>query len=161
MQGKSGDAIQVQHKTSSTKRGKKYTALTFTQYRKPEAVILGNWCTRNHAVVVREHPGYIPGFPIIWVWIFMACHESCPSAARSKVKARQTRISIKAKQTRISSLLAWQGPHVGYVCSTPQIFIMTDLRRTDTTEFRRRLYVPRTKRASPLCRCSRYSLPRK
>ena len=84
------------------------------------------------------------------------CHESCPSAARSRVKARQTRTSIKAKQTRISSLLASQGPHVGYVCSTPQIFIMTDLRRSDTTEIRRRLYIPRRKRASPLCRCSRY-----
>ena len=86
------------------------------------------------------------------------CHESCPSAVRSKVRARQTRVSIKAKQTRISSLLASQGPHVGYVCNTPQIIMMTDLRRTDTTEFRRRLYVPRRKRASPLCRCSRYEV---
>ena len=66
-------------------------------------------------------------------------HESCPSAARFRVKARQTRISIKARQTSISRLLASQGPHVGYVCSTPQIFMMTDLRRTDTTEFRGRL----------------------
>ena len=40
-------------------------------------------------------------------------------------------------------LLASQGPHIGYICSTPQVFIMTDLRRTDTTEFRRRLCVPR------------------
>ena len=37
------------------------------------------------------------------------CHESCPSAARSRVKARQT---------RISSLIASQDPHVGYVCGT-------------------------------------------
>ena len=65
------------------------------------------------------------------------CHESYLSAARSRVKARQTRIAVKAKQTRISSLLASQSPHVGYVCSTPQIFIMTDLRMTDTTEIRR------------------------
>ena len=87
------------------------------------------------------------------------CYESCPSAARSRVKARQTRISIKARQTRISSLLlASQGPHVGYVCSTPQIFITTDIRRTDTTEFSGRLYVRRGKRASPLCRCSRYEV---
>ena len=83
-------------------------------------------------------------------------HESSPSAVRSRVRARQTGISIKAKQTRISSLLASQGPLLGYVCNTPQIFIMTDLRKTDTTEFRRRLRVPRRKRASPLCRCSRY-----
>ena len=68
------------------------------------------------------------------------CCESCPSAARSRVMARQT---------RVSTLLASQGPHLGYVCRTPQIFIMTDLRRTDTTESRGRLYVPRGKRASP------------
>ena len=71
------------------------------------------------------------------------------SAARSRVKARQK---------RISSLLESQDPHVGYVCSTPQMFIMTDLRRTDTTESRGRLHVPRGRRASPLCRYSRYEV---
>ena len=86
------------------------------------------------------------------------CHESCPSPARSRVKVRQTRISIKARHMRISSLLALQGPQVGYVCSTSQIFRMTDLRRTDSTEFRRRLYVPRGRRASSLCRYSRYEV---
>ena len=98
-------------------------------------------------------------------WI--PCHESGSSAATSRVKARQTKISIKARQTKISikasqtricSLLASQGPHVGYVRSTPQMFIMTDLQRTDTTEFRGRLYVPRGPRASPLCRCLRYEV---
>ena len=76
------------------------------------------------------------------------CHESCPSAARSRVKARQT---------KISSLRA-QGPHVGYVCSMPQIFITTDLRRADTTESRGRVYVLRGKSASSLCRWSRYEV---
>ena len=66
---------------------------------------------------------------------------------------RHARIFM-AEQTRVSSLLASQGPHKAYICSTPQVFIMTDLRRTDTTEFRRRLCVPRREGASPLCRCS-------
>ena len=48
-----------------------------------------------------------------------------------------------AKQTSVSSLPASQGPHIGYICSTPQVFIVPDLRRTDKTEFRRRLCVPR------------------
>ena len=45
-----------------------------------------------------------------------------------------------------------------YESCTPQIFVMTDLRRTDTTESRGRLYAPRVKRSSPLCRCSRYEV---
>ena len=65
-----------------------------------------------------------------------------------------------AKTTRVSSLLASQGPHTGYICSPPQVFIMTDLRRSDITDIRRRLGVPRRKRASPLCKCSRWEASR-
>ena len=72
----------------------------------------------------------------------------------SGVRLRHARIFM-AKQVRVSSLLAPHGPHIGHICSTPQAFIMTALRRTDATEFTRGLCVPRRKRASPLCRCSR------
>ena len=34
-----------------------------------------------------------------------------------------------AKQTRVSSLLASQRLHIGYICSTPQVFVMTDLEK--------------------------------
>ena len=67
---------------------------------------------------------------------------------------------MHGKEDEVSSLLASQGPHKGYICSLPQVLIMTDLRRSDTTEFRRRLGVPRRKRASPLCQCSRWEASR-
>ena len=39
-------------------------------------------------------------------------------AVRSEVRVRKARIFM-VKQTRVSSLLASQGPHIGYICSTP------------------------------------------
>ena len=65
------------------------------------------------------------------------CHESEPKNwSLSGIRVRHARIFM-AKKTRVRSLLASQGLHIGYMCSTPQVFTMTDLRRSDTTEFRR------------------------
>ena len=82
----------------------------------------------------------------------LLCHESSHSAARSRVKERQT---------RISSLPVSQGHLVGYVCSTSQSCIMTDLRKTDSTEFTRRLYVPRGREQVPCAGAQGIKFPMK